>query len=211
MKRWLVGLAAVALLFGGVGQAFASFILKFDENGNASINNNGTGFVPLTGTLAPDPSAPGNMGLTYMLPSLVNNGDVSVFDANPTTAPVLSDLMRFTNANGDIAIRTVNGAVNTTADRMIFYSVKDDGSTTSDGLADLPFTTLPGNANGSVNEIQSEPTTGLVNFDWLPNGTGGNEYIGISDTPEPATLTLFGIGIAGIVGYGWRRRKTAAA
>jgi hypothetical protein len=30
-------------------------------------------------------------------------------------------------------------------------------------------------------------------------------------TPEPATLTLLAIGIAGMAGYGWRRRKPAAA
>jgi hypothetical protein len=29
-------------------------------------------------------------------------------------------------------------------------------------------------------------------------------------TPEPSTLTLLGIGIAGTAGYGWRRRKKAA-
>jgi hypothetical protein len=29
------------------------------------------------------------------------------------------------------------------------------------------------------------------------------------DVPEPTTLTLFGIGTIGIVGYGWRKRKTA--
>jgi hypothetical protein len=27
--------------------------------------------------------------------------------------------------------------------------------------------------------------------------------------PEPASLTLLGIGIAGIAGYGWRRHKAA--
>jgi hypothetical protein len=31
-----------------------------------------------------------------------------------------------------------------------------------------------------------------------------------SVTPEPASLTLIGIGIAGIAGYGWRKRKAAA-
>jgi hypothetical protein len=204
MKRWLVGFAAVAILIGGVGQASASFILHFDENGNAYYNSTTGGVVgpnvPIVGTVMTDPSS-GTPGLTYVLPELVNNGDVSVFNANPVTAPVLSDLLRFTNNQGDLTVG------HSTANLLIYYSVMDDGSSTPDGLADLPFTTSPANANGSIFEIQSEPNTGLVNFDWLP---GGNEYVGISDAPEPATLTMLGIGIAGMAGYGWRRRKAAA-
>ena len=33
----------------------------------------------------------------------------------------------------------------------------------------------------------------------------------IAQVPEPATLTLFALGIAGMAGYGWRRRKQAVA
>jgi PEP-CTERM motif len=46
--------------------------------------------------------------------------------------------------------------------------------------------------------------------------TGGNGidllvYAGVVPTlPEPASMTFLGLGIAGMAGYGWRRRKQAA-
>jgi hypothetical protein len=39
----------------------------------------------------------------------------------------------------------------------------------------------------------------------------GHWDVSIVPTPEPASLTLLGIGGLGLIGYGWRKRKRAAA
>lgn len=49
------------------------------------------------------------------------------------------------------------------------------------------------------------PTVGTVFFSIQGDGI---EYE-LSSVPEPSSLTLLGIGIAGLAGYGWRRRQSA--
>jgi glucose/arabinose dehydrogenase len=42
-----------------------------------------------------------------------------------------------------------------------------------------------------------------------PNGTGGIVYQ-ITGVPEPGTFAMFGLGTLGLLGYGWRRRRSAS-
>jgi hypothetical protein len=170
--------------------AGGSFTLNFDENGNGSFSTNGVNFGPSPGTLLPDPTQTGSPSvLTYFLPGLVNNGDFRIWDnANQTT---LSDVVRFTDANGDLTGHT--------ADRMIFYSVADGDPALADA-AGLPSALLPNDAGGVVESssgnfqmiLALSPTTGIF-----------TTYNGVSQVPEPSAWSLL---VAGGIAL-WAFRK----
>jgi hypothetical protein len=194
---------AIAILGLGVGIAHADPIVGmgggdptffFDENGNGHFLDNAGNSFPFPGVLAPDPSNGGAQALTFFgivaaWGSTVNNGDVGVLHPDGS----ISDAIRFTDANGNLT--------GSTADRMIFYSDVGDGD------RDLADTGFPQNLfHGAVGGPVTEAADGSFNY--------GNVYLGQSDgenpIPEPASLTLLGLGIAGIVGYRAHRRKLAA-
>jgi hypothetical protein len=170
------------------------FILRFDENGNATISVDGGAFVPLLGSLMQDPTATTmSMVLTYMLPEAVTSGTVSFTEPGGTSP---SDWLRFTDSAG-----TVNGNATGAGSRMIFYSDLPEPGESRD-LADVgapPFkdgdnTLACGVSDFCAGEIGPEGDNG---FHYTP---GGNEYIGISDVPalaapEPASVVLLGSGL----------------
>ena len=69
-------------------------------------------------------------------------------------------------------------------------------------LLNIP-TTGVGNSLFQIDINQASGTL-MVNL-----GSGTGDYVSVNVVPEPTSLTIAGIGIGAIVGYGWRRRKPA--
>jgi hypothetical protein len=167
------------VLIGGIVNAQASpFTFDFDENGNGFLDlENGAGFKPSTGVMLPDPTQAGHpMVLTYLLPVPVVAGDIRVWD--DTAHTTLSDVLRFTDANGDLT--------GLTADRLIFYSADGPGGP---NLADSGLPSVLFANDGGFGP--TEDASG--NFTWAPGGPTDNIFNGISGVsavPEPGTLGL---------------------
>jgi len=195
-------LLAVGLLGCLRSPAFADSCptVTVDENGKGTLNFTtgggcGSGIVPMPGVLAPDPG-PGGLSsvLTYNLlgpPSLVA-GDVLMTDAECDGC--FLDVVRFNPAG--------TGGPSYPAS-LLFYSDNIDGF---GSLGDTPSPPLAFYTNiVSIPEVGPEgglqgavytPKEGQPGF--VPGFTVS--YNLISDTPEPGTLGLLGIGLMGLAG-----------
>jgi hypothetical protein len=246
MKRAILMLAALALLFGGVGQAGAGTIVYqnttnslgggFVFNGSTPVGSNLVANVDVNELTLQSGSA--GMQITS-LTLLAANFNTSAVQARPTMyiwaadgpggAPgtLLGDFVlpteTFSSFQTTIGLTIPNNTVIVPASGQIWAGIgfdNNNGATpiTAAQLNDLgavsyhPATVgldgpvayfIPPTSPSNVNDpaVIVFDTNSTANYGWTVQAT---------PVPEPATLTLLGIGIAGIAGYGWRRKLAVA-
>jgi hypothetical protein len=222
MSRSILALAAWGLLFG-VGQAKAQILavdfatppadfgssiwnlgFEFQANSNATVT--GLGNVVLSPFAQPQQVGLWSLGAS-------GSGPASLLASTFVTSsgPLVGTY-------GDWAFNSIT-PVNLVAGD--YYVVGGQGG--ADYTGETPITVNPAityvqdlyTANGGLNSPLVVPTSS-EGYDSPASAAwfGGNlEFgsAGATPTPEPGTLTLLGIGIAGIAGYSWRRRNLAKA
>jgi hypothetical protein len=195
MKRAIGVLAAVALLLGGVTSANAGVIPHSDVNGLGTFQDTNTGDVWL--------KLNDFFGESYnQMKATAEANGFTVAD-NAGVHVLLDTLPLPDAATWDSYAAVMGKAPNRD---LIWGAYLPPPGSTTDSWA---FSSR-GDSSWSFAD-----NTGF-GFDSVPNDPNFPQFedmniwafqSGQSAVPEPGTLTLMGIGIVGIAGYGWRRRK----
>jgi PEP-CTERM motif len=139
---------------------------------------------------------PGPLALSSVGPDGSGPGGTSPFDV----VIALQTPFPYNPANGNLLMDVRNNGGGITVQAASPYGSDLDGEYAFTDSVSRSYTYF-GDVNSPTADIAT--TDGLVTqFTFEPS---------IPAVPEPASVTLLGMGIASLAGYGWRRRKLAAA
>jgi hypothetical protein len=185
MTRAILGLAVLALLFGGVRQAKAGLI-------GTTVDTKF--YYPNLNTLQQDYGS-----------QLVNpTAFFSLFEGETTTITNTQIIYTSPLFSGTYVTASFNGYVYDFLDSgNLITKVTVDPSSSLSGF-DPSFVTLTSDgAGGQLVELNLGQG--------LSFGPGASVVLDVSTIPEPSSVTLLGIGAVGALGNGWRRRRRRSA
>ena len=241
MKRAILILGAMALLLGGVGQAKASpiynnandFSLASNPNGVWSYGSLAGGSSPNASTFALYPSNGTASGIDFWGPTSALSPPVDFHNPNATVLTFSTITMQPGQAafhpgpNGEYSVYRFTTPTAGSYSLSALFTGIDVGGTTTDVHVLVNNSPLFNGSINGYNDLNTYSTTlalgvgdqvvFVVGF-----GSNGNYFndstaldatlkLNATAVPEPATLTMLGFGIAGLAGYGWRRRKQPVA
>jgi hypothetical protein len=237
----LLGVAALVLQLAAAGRAGAGFLVGVDFNSNSPTYTgaavlgaagdtwNGIGGPPSASNLSlvDATGAATGVKLSYSTPNgfFDAEGVTEIFAGTPYDALLRDYLFADKSGSAGPATVTFSGLTPGGTYRLILYSIANeigrdtaftvngvrmdviagpdkflkagenyaDYTAPADASGKLAITIASGNADeGDLDGIQLAPAATAA-------------------APEPASLTLLATGALGLLGYGWRRRKQAAA
>jgi hypothetical protein len=202
VRQWfgVVVLGVAALLCGATARAaFITYTLTTTASG--TIDGTTETNAPLTVTVTYDPSR-----VTQPVPNDqdVVNQSVAVSFGGITDTITTTSETNYHNA-GSSGFMSIGQPVAGATGLLILRAVP--------GLANISLTNPPSgplSVTGDTNGTTYNTTEGSIAL----TGVGTITYAlqpAATAVPEPSSLTLLSLGALGLAGYGWRRRRWAAA
>jgi hypothetical protein len=200
MKPYLGGLLAIGLLMGGAPSASATPVAPLSDS---FIVHDGTGAVAarvdafettneaLTVFTIPDPNLADPSQFGFATQVLDGNGQVSDYFG----------VTKYKNADG-VDILDANGNI------QYVLAFLSDGETGLVNVVDFSNAVSEGSCDVLLDGLCGFDASQYLNPGLKEGGYTAMFYSDVSDVPEPATLGIFGVGLAGL---GWMRRRRKSA